>query len=120
MPITDTTMKVKLDLMKRLFAFSAGDFIVFGGVGTIVLIVFVELGLPFLGMAAAVLGGWLGWALERAMNLNGAPQRELGSEEESLTCDAVHGIASADLDGPKGWVQRVLEIAPTDLDGLGS
>ena len=113
-------MKVELALMKRLFAFSAGDVIVFGGVAAIVLIVFVELGFPLIGMAAAVLGGWLGWVLDRAMNLGGVAQREPASQEECLQGAVVHGIGSADLDGPEGWLQRVLEIAQTGLDGLGS
>ena len=113
-------MRVELAAIKGLFAFSAGDVIVFSGVAAIVLIVFAELGFPLIGMAAAVLGGSLGCVLDRAIDLDGAAQREHASQDECLQAAVVHGIASAGLDGQQGWLQRVLEIAPTDLDGLGS
>lgn len=95
-------MRAVLVLAKRLFAFSAGDVIVFGGVAAIVMIVSAGLGLPPLGMAAAGLSWLLGWALGRVMDLYHAAHRENGPQEE--------------------WLERsaVLEVAPTDFDGLGS
>ena len=95
-------MKIALALTKRLFAFSAGDVIVFGSVVAILMIAFAQFALPLAAVGAIGLSWWLGWALQGVLDSSRAVHREHRSQEE--------------------WLQRaaVLEVAPNDLDGLGS